>query len=352
MKTIANHLEKIFHKNEEASRSDDSSELSSTLSDYEDCMEEHPSGCSFVEAMEMLQSRYDGQYKMPKNQQGGILLDQLYVVSSYDLNAFLFSPDSQFSKNLAELQGTKDVQEGPWMWKSGDTPNLTRAVSYIKAATKLIKAVKATEEQTYIRAADGREFVVSVSVSTPDVPYGSTFKVELLYKIMPGPELSSGEESSHLVVSWGINFLQKTVMRGMIEGGVRQGLMESFEQFASLLTQNFRTFNTVPVSKKDDVLETLGTEHQSDWQLATEYFWNLTVVSAIFMAMYVLLHILISEPSKLQGLEFKGLDLPDSIGELITSGILVIQMERFYNMISHFVQARLQRGEALMLLST
>ncbi|KAF5476729.1 hypothetical protein F2P56_003438 [Juglans regia] len=343
MKTIANRLEKIFHKNEEASRSDDSSELSSTLSDYEDCMEEHSSSCSFVEAIEMMKSRYDEQDKMPENLQGGILLDQLYVVSSQDLNAFLFSPDSQFSKNLAEVQGTKDVQEGPWMWKSGATSNLTRAVSYTKAAAKLVKAVKATEEQTYIRA-DGREFVVSVSVSTPDVPYGSTFKVELLYKIVPGPEISSGEESSRLVVSWGIKFLQKTMMRGMIEGGVRQGLKESFDQFASLLTQNFKTFDTVSVSNKDDVLETLGTEHQSDWQLATEYFWNLTVVSAIFMAMYFLVHILLSEPSNLQGLEFTGLDLPDSLGELITSGLLVIQLERVYNMISHFVQARLQRG--------
>ncbi|XP_042950527.1 C2 and GRAM domain-containing protein At5g50170 isoform X3 [Carya illinoinensis] len=343
MKTIANRLEKIFHKNEEALRSDDSSELSSTLSDYEDCMEEHSSSCSFVEAIEMMQSRYNGQDKMPENLQGGILLDQLYIVSSHDLNAFLFSPDSQFSKNLAEVQGTKDVQEGPWMWKSGATSDLTRAVSYTKAATKLVKAVKATEEQTYIRA-DGREFVVSVSVSTPDVPYGSTFKVELLYKIMPGPELSSGEELSHLVVSWGINFLQKTMMRGMIEGGVRQGLKESFDQFASLLTQNFKIFDMVSVSNKDDVLETLGAEHRSDWQLATEYFWNLTVVSAIFMAMYFLVHSLLSEPSNLQGLEFKGLDLPDSLGELITSGILVIQLERVYNMISHFIQARLQRG--------
>ncbi|XP_062169870.1 C2 and GRAM domain-containing protein At5g50170 [Alnus glutinosa] len=343
MKAIANRLEKIFNKNEEASRTDDPSELSSSLSDYEECMEEQPSSCSFEEAIEMMQSRDNGQDKIPEDLQGGILLDQMYIIPLYDLNSFLFAPNSQFRKDLAELQGTTDVQEGPWLWKSEDTSCLTRVVSYTKAATKLVKAVKATEEQTYIRA-DGREFAVMVSVSTPEVPYGSTFKVELLYKIMPGAELSSGEESSHLVVSWGINFLQSTMMRGMIEGGVRQGLKESFDQFTNLLAQNFKTVDTMYLSDKDNVLATLQTEHQSDWQLATEYFWNLTVVSTILMVFYVLVHILLSEPSKLQGLEFNGLDLPDSVGELITCGILVIQLERVYYMISHFVQARLQRG--------
>lgn len=351
MKVIGSRLGKIFNKNGEASRNDDSSELSSSLSDYEECMEEQPSSCSFEEAIEMMQSRDNGQDKMPEDLQGGILLDQIYILPSYDLNSFLFAPNSQFRKDLAELQGTTDVQEGPWIWKSEDTSCLTRVVSYTKAATKLVKAVKATEEQTYVRA-DGREFAVMVSVSTPEVPYGSIFKVELLYKIMPGAELSSGEESSHLVLSWGINFLQNTMMRGMIEGGVRQGLKESFDQFANLLAQNFKMLDTNYLSDKDNVLATLQTEHQSDWQLATEYFWNLTVVSAIFMVLYVLVHILLSEPRKLHGLEFNGLDLPDSLGELITCGILVIQLERVYYMISHFVQARLQRGKCAMLLST
>ncbi|KAI7984802.1 C2 and GRAM domain-containing protein [Camellia lanceoleosa] len=49
-------------------------------------------------------------------------------------------------------------------------------------------------------------------------------------------------------------------------------------------------------------------------------------------------------PRELQGLEFNGLDLPDSFGELITSGIVGILLERVYNMISHFVQARFKRG--------
>lgn len=341
MKAIVSRLEKIFNKNDQGLRTEDSSELSSTPSDYEDCVEEHPPSHSFEEAIQMMQSR-ENEQDMPENLQGGILLDQLYLVSPYDLNIFLFAPDSQFRKDLAELQRTKDVQEGPWEWKSGEMTRLTRAVSYMKAATKLVKAVKATEQQTYLKA-DGQEFAILVTVSTPDVPYGNTFNVQLLYKIIPGPELSSGEDSCHLIISWGIDFHQSTMMRGMIEGGVRQGLKESFEQFANLLAENLKILDSKDTSDKDHMLATLQTEHQSDWELAFEYFWNFTVVSAGFMILYVLVHILLCEPSKRRGLEFYGLDLPDSFGELISCGILVIQLEQVFNMVGHFVQARLRK---------
>ncbi|KAA8542249.1 hypothetical protein F0562_023615 [Nyssa sinensis] len=340
MKAIAGRLEKLFNKNEETSRNDDSSEPSMTLSDYEDCMEDLPSSYSFQEAIEMMQS-IKNERELPENLQGGVLLDSSYLVLSKDLNMFLFAPNSQFRRDLAELQGTTDIEEGPWTWKS-EMSCLTRVVTYTNAATKLVKAVRATEEQTYIKA-DGREFVVLVNVSTPDVPYGNTFKIELLYRIMPGPELSPGEESSHLLVSWGINFYQNTMMRGMIGGGARQGLKESFDQFASLLAQNFKLLNSADILDKDHVLATLQTEQQSDWKLATEYFWNFTVVSTAFMILYVLVHIILCERSKLQVLEFFGLDLPDSFGELINGGILIIQLERVYNMVSHFIQARLRR---------
>ncbi|RVX18655.1 C2 and GRAM domain-containing protein [Vitis vinifera] len=347
MKAIASRLEKLLGKNEETSKMDDSSEVSSIPSDYEDCIEEQrPSCCSFEEAIELMQSR-NGEQEMPENLQGGILLDQTYIVASKVLNMLLFAPNSQFRQDLAELQRTTNMKEGPWTWKSGALSCLTRVVSYTQAATKLVKAVDALEEQTYIKA-DGREFAVLVNVDTPDVPYGNSFKVELLYKIMPGPELSSGEESSHLVVSWGLSFSQNTIMRGMIEGGARQGLKESFDQFANLLAQNFKTLGSIDSLDKDQMLATLQTEQQSDWELASEYFGNFTVVSAFFMVIYILVHILLSVRSEQQGLEFSGLDLPDSFGELITCGILVIQLERVYAMILHFVQARFQRGSILI----
>ncbi|KAJ4959793.1 hypothetical protein NE237_019703 [Protea cynaroides] len=341
VKAFANRLERLFNKNEEGPKSDSMNE-DSLNSDYEDCMDEPFSSCNFEEAIELMLSRDEDQ-EVPDNLQGGILLDRSYVVSPINLNALLFAPNSQFQRDLGELQGTTDLQEGCWTWKSENTSCLTRTLTYTKAATKLVKSVKATEEQTYLKA-DGREFAVLINVSTPDVPYGNCFKVELLYRIMPGPELSSEEESTRLVVSWSINFFQNTMMRSMIEGGARQGLKESFEQFADLLAQNLKVVDSAEFPTcKENMLATLQMDHKSDLESTINYFCNFTVVSTFVMICYILLHILLSGPRELQGLEFNGLDLPDTFGELITTGILVLQVEHVFNMVSHFFQARLHR---------
>ncbi|KMT10701.1 hypothetical protein BVRB_5g118100 [Beta vulgaris subsp. vulgaris] len=343
VKAVTKRLEKLLHKNGEPAKSDESSDLSVSPSEFEDSVQEESlSPSSFEEAVAMMQNR-DEEVDLPENLQGGILLDRTYVITSKDLNAFLFAPESPFRRELAELQGITDMQEDPWTCKSGDSPCLTRFVTYTQPASKLVKAVKATEEQTYVKA-DGVEFAVFVSVATPDVPYGNTFRVEVLYKIMPGPELSSGEESSRLLISWGINFSQSTFMKSMIEGGAKQGVKESFDLFDKLLAQKLKLLDSEDSSEKDHVLEALQREHQSDWELATEYFGNLTVISATFLTLYVIVHILLSEPHKPQGLEIYGLDLPDSFGQLITCGILALLLERVYNMISLFVQARLRVG--------
>ncbi|KAF5182941.1 C2 and gram domain-containing protein [Thalictrum thalictroides] len=346
VKSIGSRLGRLFNKNEEDSKSDsrtdDSSEVSCTASDYEDCVDEPFSCCNFEEAIKLMQSS-DNEHELPQDLEGGILVDQTYKVSSIDLNSFLFMPDSQFRKDLAELQGTTDLQEGPWTWKSGEGSSLTRVVSYIKAATKLVKAVKATEEQTYVKA-NGREFAVMVTVCTPDVPYGNCFKIELLYRIIPGIELSSGEESARLIISWKVNFYQSTMMRGMIEGGARQGLKESFEQFADLLGKVIKPVDSAEQMDKEQMLASLQMEHQPDWQLAIEYFWNFTVLSTIVMGLYITLHILLSCFGTHRSLEFGGLDLPDTFGELFVSGVLFLQLERVFYMISHFIQARLHRG--------
>lgn len=342
-KSIVGRLERLFHKSDEDTRTDSSWELSSVVSDNEECIDGHPSECSFDEAMTALQSRSNEQ-EMPENLSGGILIDQIYVVLPGDLNKVLFSPGSDFKRELAEHQGTTNLEEGNWSWKPGDVSCLSRIVSYRKSATKVVGAIKATEEQTYIKG-DGWEFAVLVNVSTPEVPFGNAFNVELLYKIMPGPELISGEETSHLVVSWGINFLHSTMMKGMIERGARQGLEESSAHLTNLLAQHFKIPNSTELSNKDDhALSTSESDHQSDFELACHYFWNFTVISTIFMLLYLLVHIIFSKPKTIQGLEFAGLDLPDSLGELVAGGILVLQLERVYNMVSHFIQARLRRG--------
>ncbi|KAL9271734.1 C2 and GRAM domain-containing protein [Drosera capensis] len=339
MKAVASRLKKILHKNADFSRSDDSSDLSSETEVHS---KESSAYSSFEEAMESMHSNC-GEQHMPEDLGSGILLDQSYMVSPKDLNAILFSSDSQFRKKLAELQGLSDVHETPWVSKPGDTSTLTRVVTYIKPPSKLVKAVKAKEEQMYLKAGNG-EFALLVNVKTPDVPYGNAFRVELLYKTMAGPELPSGEESSRLVVSWDINFCQSTMMRSMIEAGARQGLQENFDQLADLLSQTIKVVDSADSLEKDQVVQSEKRERQSNWKLGTKYFGNLTVVVTTFAIIYVGVHIMLCKPSKPQGLEINGLDLPDSFGELVSGGIIVLLLERIHDMVSHFIAARLQKG--------
>lgn len=292
--------------------------------------------------MKSMQMRDQGG-EIPSRLPGGVVLDQLYGTSPWELNSMIFSPESSFFKSFADLQGSTDVQIGPWKYENNDE-SPKRVFSYIKAASKLIKALKAIEEQTYLKA-DAKSFAVLSIVSTPDAPYGKTFKSEVLYCITPGPELPSVEQSARLEVSWRVNFSQSTMMKGIIENGAKQGIKESFDQFAKLLSQNVKPLDLKDVgSEKDQLIASLQVEHQSDRKLAVQYFANFTVVSTICMGLYVLTHIWLAAPSTIQGLEFVGLDLPDSIGELIVSGILVLQGKRVLEFVSRFMQARVQKG--------
>ncbi|KAJ4981819.1 hypothetical protein NE237_032656 [Protea cynaroides] len=204
---------------------------------HEDKVEGQTTYSSFEEAMRIMMERDHGG-EIPSNLSGGILLDQSFVIAPADLNSLLFSPDSNFTNSLAKLQGTKELQIGPWRTENG-SDNLKRVVTYIKAASKLVKALKAIEEQMYLKA-DGKVFAVSLSVSTPDVIFGNTFKTELLFCITPGPDIQSGEQTSWLVISWRMNFLQSTMMKNVIECGARQGLKDGYEQFMDLLSQNVK----------------------------------------------------------------------------------------------------------------
>ena len=100
---------------------------------------------------------------------------------------------------------------------------------------------------------------------------------------------------------------------------LRQGLKESFSQFSDQLARNFKVLDKADLPDKEHLLATLQTEDQWYWWQTITYFWNFTVASTIFMFLYVLVHILRCGPNLLQGLEFSGLELPDSFGELITS---------------------------------
>ncbi|RZC65921.1 hypothetical protein C5167_009611 [Papaver somniferum] len=346
VQTFAGRLAQIFLKNVETGSTSAPGTPTTVNSEEKDFdnfeIVDNSSDATFEEVMRSLESKHQG-VETPTNLPG-ILLDQSYVITPSDLNLLLFSPDSNFTKDLAEFQGTTELQEGPWRFEDGGE-SLKRTVTYIKAPTKLIKAVKATEDQAYVKG-DGTVFAVSVTVATPDVMYGNTFRTELLFCITPGPEISSGEKTARLVISWRMNFLQSTMMRGMIEGGARQGLRDSYEQVATLLSQKIKAVDLKDLSgsNKEQILASMQVEPQSMWRLAIHYFLNFTVISTVVMGLYVLAHILLAMPNKIQGLEFDGLDLPDSIGEVIVCGILVLQGERVLEMVARFMQARLRKG--------
>ncbi|KAK7332468.1 hypothetical protein VNO80_29220 [Phaseolus coccineus] len=345
-KTITSRIAQIFNKSSDVysthrSIDFDQSEINKVeVSEMND--EDQSSNVTFEEAMKKIQSEDQGS-GIPNNLPAGVFIDQQYVIAPEDLNELLFSSDSNFLKSLAEVQGSTELEIGPWKFEN-DGAFFKRLVSYLKAPSKLIKAVKAYEEHTYLKA-DGKNFAVLASVSTPDVMYGSTFRVEILYLITPGPDLPTGEQCSRLIVSWRMNFLQSTIMKGMIENGARQGVKESFDQYATLLSQTVKPADTKDLSSnKEQALASLHAEPESDWRLALQYFANFTVFSTVFMGLYVLVHIWLAAPSTIQGLEFGGLDLPDSIGEFVFCAVFVLQGERMLGIISRFIKARAQKG--------
>jgi hypothetical protein len=348
-KNLAGRIAQIFNKNSDAisattSRSTEISEQSETDGSEvcDEKAEDQSSSGNFEELMKEMKSRDIGS-EVPKNLPGGVLVDQSYLIATPDLNSLLFSPDSSFARSLSDFLGNSEQQFGPWKFENG-SGSLKRVITYVRAPSKLVGAVKASEDQIYVKV-DGKTFAILNCVSTPDVMYGSTFKVELLYCITPGPELPSGEETSHLVISWRMNFLQSTMFKSMIENGARAGLKDSFEQFSTFLSQTVKPVDLKDMgSSKEQVLASLKAEPQSDRKLAVQYFANFTVVSAFFMGLYVFVHIWLAAPSAIQGLEFLGLDLPDSIGEVLVCSVLALQCERVLGLLSRFMQARAQKG--------
>lgn len=333
-------LEDTSVKNDElpSQKSDQAESFKSDLNEIKS--DKLLSSVSFDELLKTMEGKDQGS-DLPSNLPGGVVLDQLYSVSSSDLNSIVFSPDSKFPVALAEVQGRTELNLGQWEFEN---EMLKRQNTYLTAPSKLAKSVKALETQTY-KLANGNAFAVMVSISTPDVMYGSTFRVEFLYCITPGPELPSGEQSARLLISWGMNFVQSTMMKGMIENGARSAVKESFVQFSNLMPEYAKPVDLIGTgSQKDQALASLQTEPQSDWKLAVQYFVNFTVLSTIIIGIYAIVHICLTPVSAIQGLEFVGLDLPDSIGEVIVCSVLVLQAKRMFELVARFMQARSQKG--------
>eukprot|EP00249_Psilotum_nudum_P022502 c28540_g1_i2 orf=26-3193(+) len=274
--------------------------------------------------------------EMPPPLSKGTLLDQRYAVSVKNLNATLFRPGSQFIMDLVALQKTTDYVEGPWKRVGEKLPR--RIVTYMKAPTAIVKSVMATEDQAYLRA-DEKGFVVSINVSTPDVPYGSTFRTELQFCLFAEADLAPGKKASRLCLSWRINFLKSTMMKGMIENGALQGLKANYKEYSELLQKYAKP---IPESLKASLPEIVSPKN--DWALAKEYFLSLRACLGVISFFVILLHISFARTCARSGLEVLGIDLPDTFTEFISSAIVGIQIEHVLLMVRRFLQARVLRA--------
>ncbi|PNT66112.1 hypothetical protein BRADI_3g07360v3 [Brachypodium distachyon] len=279
---------------------------------------------------------------MPGNLPGGILVDQSYAIAPTELNTMLFSANSDFWPAVAEVQGLSGLQNDPWKLENSENC-LKRTLTYTKAASKLVKSVKATEEQTYLKAA-GNSFAVLSCVSTPDVPCGNCFKVEILYCIIPGPQLPSKEQTSQLTISWRLNFVQSTMLKGMIENGAKQGLREGYAQFTEVLSQKIKVVELDDAnSSKDKILASLQTHDQSNWKLVARFLGSFAFIFSFTVAVYGIAHLRLAKSNNM-GLEYFGIDLPDSIGEVVFCAILILQGQNIFKVGRRFLHAWKQRG--------
>ncbi|CAI5496300.1 unnamed protein product [Closterium sp. Naga37s-1] len=275
-------------------------------------------------------SWFDGDLKgvaskgdMPAALGGGVLVEQWYGVPAHELNGILFKPDSDFYAEFTAERKVSQLETGPWI--EGDAaaipsladslpatittanvpaspPISSRVVRYMTAPSSLVKSVLATELMRYSRA-DAGGYLVEVYVATPDVPYGNTFRTEMQFCITPSPDGSSCQ----LRVSWAPCFLQSTMMKGMIENGMRSGLKDTYTVFQASTMMKGMIENGMRSGLKD----------------------TYTVFQA--------------RVKGLPGVQFLLLDLPDGVMELLCTAVIVLSAERALFRLRNIVTSRLLR---------
>eukprot|EP00850_Spirogloea_muscicola_P005882 SM000027S09663 [mRNA] locus=s27:621504:627334:+ [translate_table: standard] len=273
---------------------------------------------------------------MPPPLPGGIVLNQMFDASVQELNEVMWKPGSAFRDEMTAAAKISQAEFSPWRRLPDGT--IQRSFSYMVPASSLVKAYKATETQTY-RRADQAGYLVDVSVSTPDVPYGSTFRTEMQFLLEPS---SLNPQQSRLRVSWRANFLQSTMMKGMIEGGMRSGIRDAYILYLKTLSPKY----VKPAGSGDRALVKEEMKPMSNLEVAVEFFGHPWVGISLAVSLLILVHLLGSRPKVRQGIEFYGLDLPDSVGELFWSVIFALAGERLIWRVNKFVRTRiLQRGD-------
>ncbi|KAG0591890.1 hypothetical protein KC19_1G209800 [Ceratodon purpureus] len=275
--------------------------------------------------------------EFPPPYAGGVVMDQKYAVSAKAMNAIIFKPGSAFVKELHEIQKTTDFREEPWK-KVGNEP-IKRSLSSTRAATKLVKSVKSFETQTYNRA-DDKGFCIQLTSSTPDAPYGGNFVVEMQVVILALPDSPSGEKCCRVQVSWRLNFLHSTMMKGMIETGARNGIRDSFNVYQEVLARYATPLSERESPRSVSAASDVDEKLISDWEIAWDYFKKWHVLLALLSLIIILVHISLAAPRRKSGLEFWIINFPDSLMELLISALVVVQVERVAIMVYNFVRAR------------
>ncbi|GBG72455.1 hypothetical protein CBR_g12029 [Chara braunii] len=292
----------------------------------------------------------DGVYKseavsIPPPLAGGVVLNEVFSCTSKKLNSLFFGPGSEIVAEWQKKRKLTMCEEGPW--KMNDVGLPTRQLSYMMPASSLVKATKASEKHTYSQAEDGR-FVVDISVSTPDVPYGSTFRTEVQVCIFPEKAEGGGEGMARMRVSWRAKFLQSTMMKTMIENGMRKGITESYAVCLEVINKSVKPVEAmakedlIEKPKPDEIVVKNWRTHASEF--LSKYVGKVSAAVALLLLFTLCVHILYAKAKVTQGLEFWWVDLPDSFSELFIAGVSFLLIERVVVKLVQFLWVSLIKG--------
>ncbi|KAL5231369.1 hypothetical protein ABZP36_030145 [Zizania latifolia] len=75
------------------------------------------------------------------------------------------------------------------------------------------------------------------------------------------------------------NFVESTMMKGMIESGARQGLQQNYAQFSDMLSQKIKPIDVENAgTDEEQILASLQGGQEYDWKIAFLYFCNFDAV--------------------------------------------------------------------------
>ena len=171
------------------------------------------------------------------------IADVTFPLSIHKLNRLMFSHDSMFAGVFFRAKGYSEINVEPW------SDDGKREVKYLIPKSGMLKANHATEAQEYVVKGNGA-YVVHVTSSTPEVMYGSTFKVQLQFCLVPdGPT----GRNSRLKITAEMHWLSSPFMKRVIAQGAKSGVTACYELYtrelhkciAARRTQSATTSNAV-----------------------------------------------------------------------------------------------------------